>query len=130
MNDPFIVIPPTGRRVPLVLDSPHSGSEYPDDFGCAVPGEALRQAEDSHVNELFGGAPGLGAALIAARFPRSYIDPNRSLLDIDATLLDAPWPGPALPSRKTELGVGLICPVLHSADPTSPRNPSFEQVNR
>jgi N-formylglutamate deformylase len=130
MNESFILIPPTGRRVPLVLDSPHSGSEYPDDFGFAVPGEALRQAEDSHVNELFAGAPGLGAALIAARFPRSYIDPNRSLLDIDASLLDAPWPGPAVPSRKTELGVGLIWRVLDSGEPIYSRKLSVDEVKR
>ncbi len=130
MNEPFILIPATGRRVPLVLDSPHSGSDYPEDFGFAVAGEALRQAEDSHVHELFSGAPGLGAALIAARFPRSYIDPNRSLLDIDASLLDAPWPGPAVPSRKTELGVGLIWRVLDSGEPIYSRKLSVEEVKR
>jgi N-formylglutamate amidohydrolase len=30
-------------------------------------------------------APFVGATLIAARFPRAYIDPNRSILDIDTT---------------------------------------------
>ena len=80
--------------MPLVLDSPHSGTDYPDDFGAAVSRELLRQAEDSYVDELYAAGPDLGATLIAARFPRSYIDPNRSLLDIDASLLEAPWPGP------------------------------------
>jgi N-formylglutamate amidohydrolase len=59
----------------------------------------------------------VGATLIAARFPRSYIDPNRSLLDIDASLLDAPWPGPAIPGRKSQLGVGLVFRLLDSGAP-------------
>jgi len=74
--------------------------------------------------------PALGAVLIAAEFPRSYIDPNRSLLDIDATLLDAPWPGPAIPSRKTQLGVGLIWRMLDTGDPIYSRKLSVEEVKR
>ena len=75
MNDAFTVLPPAGRRVPLVLDSPHSGSEYPDDFGCAVPREALRQAEDSHVDELFSGAPALDRK--STRLNSSHIQKSR-----------------------------------------------------
>jgi N-formylglutamate deformylase len=118
MNEPFRIEPPSdGHGVPLVLDSPHSGTQYPADFRPSAAMEELRRAEDTHVDELFGGAPRFGATLIAARFPRSYIDPNRSLLDIDTSLLDAPWPGPAIPSRKTELGVGLVFRLLDSGAP-------------
>ena len=42
----FTVIKPTATRVPLVLDSPHSGTEYPDDFRPAITRELLCQAED------------------------------------------------------------------------------------
>jgi N-formylglutamate deformylase len=128
MNDAFHRTPPRDRRVPLVLDSPHSGREYPDDFRPGVPLEALRQAEDTHVDELFANGPDAGATLISARFPRSYIDPNRSLLDIDPSLLDAPWPGPAIATRKTELGIGLIWRVLDSGEPIYARKLSVEEV--
>jgi N-formylglutamate amidohydrolase len=77
--------------VPLVLDSPHSGFDIPTTSLRAGP-RGLRQAEDSYVDELYASGPDVGAILIAARFPRSYIDPNRSVLDIDASLLEAPWP--------------------------------------
>ena len=119
-----------GHAIPLVLDSPHSGTDYPEDFGHAVPREALRRAEDAYVDELYAAGPELGAVLIAARFPRSYIDPNRSLLDIDASLLDAPWPGPSIPSRKTELGIGLIWRVLDSGEPIYGRKLSIDEVKR
>ena len=126
----FSITRPGGARVPLVLDSPHSGTEYPGDFGAAVPLEQLRASEDSFVDELYSAGPALGAVLVAARFPRSYIDPNRSLLDIDASLLDSPWPGPAVPSRKTQLGVGLIWRMLDSGDPIYSRKLSVDEVKR
>jgi len=128
---PFALTPPAaGTHVPLVIDSPHSGTDYPADFAAAVPLEALRNAEDSHVDALYADAPKHGATLIAARFPRAYIDPNRSLLDIDASLLAAPWPGPAIPSRKTELGIGLIWRVLDDKTPIYQRKLSVDEVKR
>lgn len=130
MNAPFTLVRPADKRVPLVLDSPHSGIEYPEDFRYAVsPGE-LRKAEDSFVDHLYGAGPELGAVLIAARFPRSYIDPNRSLLDVDTSLLEADWPGPAMRSRKTELGIGLIWRVLDSGHPIYDRKLSVEEVKQ
>lgn len=130
MSDAFTLHNASGTPIPLVLDSPHSGTQYPEDFGHAVPHEQLRRAEDAYVDELYACGPELGATLIAALFPRSYIDPNRSLLDIDASLLEAPWPGPAIPSRKTELGVGLIWRVLDSGEPIYARKLTVAEVRR
>ena len=95
-------------EVPLVFDSPHSGSEYPDDFGYSCPLDILRTAEDAHIEDLYGAAPEHGATLLAALFPRSYLDVNRDIADIDQDLLDAPWPGPITPGEKTRLGMGLV----------------------
>ena len=58
---------------PLVLDSPHSGVLYPDDFGHGCALALLRQAEDTHVEKLYDFAPALGVAWIEALFPRSYL---------------------------------------------------------
>ena len=102
-----------GVVVPVVFDSPHSGTNYPSDFNHVVPTETLRRAEDMYVDELFASAPAYGATLIAAQFPRSYIDPNRSLEDLDPELLHDGWPDPVQPGEKARLGHGLIwrlCP--------------------
>lgn len=102
-----------GAVVPVVFDSPHSGSNYPSDFNHVVPMEKIRRAEDMYVEELFSSAPQFGATLIAALFPRSYIDPNRSLQDLDPELLTETWPDPIRPGEKARLGHGLIwrlCP--------------------
>lgn len=99
---------PIAPEVPLVFDSPHSGTEYPADFGYACPLEILRTSEDTHVDDLYGEAPHHGASLIGALFPRSYIDANRNLADVDEALLDAAWPGRLAPGEKTRLGMGLV----------------------
>ena len=106
--------PPSTPALPIVIDSPHSGTDYPADFGSVLGGLSLRQGEDTWVHELWAGAPRHGATLLAANFPRAYIDPNRSLSDIDAALLAEPWPGPVTPSRKTELGIGLVWRLMDS----------------
>jgi len=99
---------PREREVPLVFDSPHSGTEYPDDFDHTCPRHVLRTAEDTYVHELYAAAPAHGATLIGALFPRSYIDANRHVGDIDAALLAEPWPHPLNPGVKTKMGMGLI----------------------
>ncbi len=108
----FRYLAPQAAAAPVVFDSPHSGADYPDDFGSIAPLSVLRRGEDAFVDELFGSAPRHGAPLIAARFPRIYIDPNRDLIDLDPAMLDGPWPEPLTPSRKTELGVGLIWRIM------------------
>lgn len=105
---PFTLQTPESGSLPLVGDSPHSGTVYPDDFGHVLPFDELRVGEDTDVHVLWQALPSVGATLLAARFPRSYIDPNRDVEDIDPTMLSAPWPGPLAPSEKTRLGIGLI----------------------
>lgn len=99
---------PGAPAIPLVCDSPHSGTIYPADFGTRLPLWQLRQGEDTHVDTLWSTAPAHGATLIAAQFPRTYIDPNRALDDLDPALLDTPWPAPLDPGEKSRLGFGLV----------------------
>ena len=116
--------------VPVVFDSPHSGTVYPADFRTIVPHLTLRRAEDTHVEALYAAAPDHGAVLIAADFPRSYIDANRSLLDIDAALLDGTWPGPINVSKKTEKGIGLVWRLLDTGEPIYTRKLTVAEVQR
>ena len=116
---PVTLTPPAAAALPIVVDSPHSGTDYPADFGSVLQGLALRQGEDTFVHDLWGSAPRHGATLLAANFPRAYIDPNRSLVDIDAALLAGPWPGPVTPGRKTEIGIGLVCALAVAQIPVA-----------
>jgi N-formylglutamate deformylase len=114
---PFVTHVPGGPPIPLVLDSPHSGECYPDDFDHAPPRAEVRRAEDTHVARLYRSAPRHGATLIEAVFPRSYIDPNRSLADVDPELLADEWGEPLAPSRKTAQGIGLVWRVARNGAP-------------
>ena len=105
---PVSLTRPAQSPLPIVIDSPHSGTAYPEDFRYSAPFELLRRGEDLYVERLYAQAPRFGATFIAANFPRAYIDPNRLLADIDPELLDAPWPGEVAAGPKTQLGVGLI----------------------
>ena len=68
------------QSIPLILDSPHSGTYYPDYFHHQADFMKLRQAEDTYVDELFDfeNIEKIGATFLRAEFPRSYIDTNRS----------------------------------------------------
>lgn len=107
MIEPYTVHRPAGAPV-LVYDSPHSGRYYPPDFEPGAPLADLRRGEDAYVDQLLAGATAYGAVVLAANYPRCYIDVNRAETDIDATLLAEPWPGPIEPTEKTERGLGLI----------------------
>jgi len=125
-NDPpfderaFDFFAPVGSEAPLLIDSPHSGRCYPDDFKTVVPHQVLRGAEDWMVDDLFGAAPLEGASLLAARFPRAYIDPNRRLDDVDPALLAGEWPAPLNPGPKSALGIGLFRHRTNDGGPLLP----------
>jgi len=108
---------PETAEVPLVFDSPHSGSFYPEDFRFSCAFENLRRAEDTYVDELYAAAPAHGATLLAALFPRSYLDANRAVDDIDEALIDGVWPSPLRPSHSTRAGLGLVRRVARPSLP-------------
>jgi N-formylglutamate amidohydrolase len=119
---------PQTTEMPLVFDSPHSGSSYPEDFQFCCPLDVLRMAEDTYVDELYGAAPVLGATLIAAVFPRSYLDPNRAVDDLDSALIDGTWPSPLAPSHKTRSGLGLVRRVARPGIPIYDRKLRVDEI--
>lgn len=108
-DDPVLIRKPAeDTEVPLIYDSPHSGRRYPPDFIPVVPVEKLRGYEDRLVDSLVEDAPDHGILLIAANFPRAYIDPNRAIGDLDPQVVGDDWTDPLLPTAYSDLGLGLI----------------------
>jgi N-formylglutamate deformylase len=130
MTPPFTLLRPSHRALPLLLDSPHSGTFYPDDFAAAVPIDALRTAEDTHVDALFADAVDLGATMLYANYPRAYIDCNRSERDIDISMLSDAWHGAIEVSEKTTLGYGLIWRKLDDGRDIYSRQLTAAEVQR
>jgi N-formylglutamate deformylase len=119
---------------PLVLDSPHSGIDYPEDFAHACDRAVLRQAEDTHVEKLYDFAPRLGVAWIEALFPRSYLDANRNITELDVTMLDGAWPDPvetdAAALGKVRLGKGLVWRLTDEGVPIYERPLTVAEVRQ
>lgn len=110
---------PAARRLPLVLASPHSGSEYPADFVAAsrLDPLALRQSEDSFVDELFAAAPQLGAPLLSARFPRAYLDVNREAYELDPVMFSDALPSYVnAGSPRVRIGLGTIARIVANGE--------------
>ena len=124
---------PTRQTAPVVVASPHSGSVYPAAFlsQAALPLAALRRAEDAFVDELFAAAPRLGMPLLAARFPRSYVDANREPYELDPGMFEGPLPRP-LNHRTTRVaaGLGMIPRVAASGEAIYRGRVSSDEIER
>ena len=113
----YKIIHPEAQTTPVVIDSPHSGLIYPADFRYACDINFLDRAADKFIDELYEAAPTQGIPLLAALFPRSYIDANRAEDDIDPDLLATDWPGETMPSFRSAAGHGLIHRLIRSGYP-------------
>ena len=127
LNGIYTLIRPR-HGLPLVFDSPHSGTAYPADFDYACPFDILEKAEDKYVDELFCAAPDKGAAFLYAEFPRSYIDVNRCARDIDTDLLEDIWPEEINPTPRSHAGIGLIRRLVKPGVPLYNRNLKVNEI--
>ena len=72
-----------------IFNSPHSGCIYTKEFLDSTNVEIydLRTSEDSFVGELFYSTKFFNCLLMEAKFPRTFIDLNRSHLELDPCLI-------------------------------------------
>lgn len=108
---PFEILAPQEQMAPFVLCSPHSGRIYPEELVALSKLSALtlRKSEDFCVDELFAGCVRLGVPLIAARFPRAFIDVNREPYELDPELFADSLPDYAnTQSARVVGGLGTI----------------------
>ncbi len=108
---PFRIAWPAEQTVPFVFASPHSGRLYPRSFVNAsrLNPLTLRRSEDAFVDGLFASVPEFGAPLIAARFPRAYLDVNRAPAELDAAMFAGRLSGAVdTTSPRVNAGLGVI----------------------
>ncbi len=128
-QDAYVLHGPASPAVPLVLDSPHSGHLFPADFGAIVSDEDLRDGEDCFIDSLYQPAAERGIPLLAALFPRTYLDPNRHAGDIDLALIEGgAWPGDLVQSGKARIGKSLIWRTLDDGRPIYGRKLTVAEV--
>jgi len=80
MNIPYFIIEPSAKKVPIILSSPHSGIEFPDELKSHFNAELAAQPDDTDwfVHELYNFVTDLGITMIHAKYSRWVIDLNRT----------------------------------------------------
>jgi N-formylglutamate amidohydrolase len=115
----FEVIAPGKQRLPLVLNSPHSGSVYPDDFlaSSRLDQRSIRRSEDTWVDELFLRAAAIGCPLLRANFPRAWLDVNREPYELDPKMFEGSLPTYAnVRSVRVAGGLGTIARIVSETE--------------
>ncbi len=128
---PCEVLAPARQTVPLVFASPHSGRAYPPEFVAQSRLDVLtlRGSEDAFMDEVFAAAPGLGAPLLRARFPRAYVDANREPFELDPAMFEAPLPDyVTTASPRIADGLGTIPRVVAGGEEIYGARLSFDHV--
>ena len=110
---------PDRQTLPLVLNSPHSGACYPEAFldASRLNNQRIRRSEDTFVDELFLDATHHGLPLLAARFPRVYLDVNREPYELDPKMFKGKLPPYAnVRSVRVAGGLGTIARVVSASE--------------
>src|ERR1700761_4944308 len=112
---PFEIVEPAVWRAPIIFNSPHSGSVYPDEFlqASRIDLVSLRRSEDSFMDELISGLSDLGFPTVSVNFPRSYVDVNREPYELDPRMFSGRLPSFAnTRSMRVAGGLGTIPRVV------------------
>jgi N-formylglutamate amidohydrolase len=91
---PFEIVEPAQWRAPIIFNSPHSGSVYPEEFlnASRIDLPTLRRSEDSFMDELIEGLAARGFPVVRVNFPRSYVDVNREPYELDPRMFSGRLP--------------------------------------
>jgi N-formylglutamate amidohydrolase len=137
LTPPFNLLRPRQQTAPVVFCSPHSGRVYPRRFleASRLDAHTLRKSEDCFVDELFEPVVALGAPLIAARFPRAYLDVNREPYELDPELFNGRVPEFAnTQSARVIGGLGTIARIVADTEEIYrerlPIADAFERIER
>ena len=126
----FVRHDPKTTPAPVLIDVSRSGREYPHDFRSPLPFTDLHDNVSMYVEDLYAIGPSLGATMLYACFPNTYIDTNRSAADIDETLIEGKWPGPIKQSDFTSRGLGLLKRLSRYGQPLQERKLTVEEVQQ
>lgn len=133
MRAPFRLHSPSPQTLAFVFASPHSGRTYPASFVAQsrLSFEALRRSEDAFVEELFLPVVTEGAPLIAASFPRAYLDVNRAPQEFDAQMFEGSLPFAVdSSSPRVNAGLGVIPRVVREGVEIYPGKISAAEASR
>ena len=102
---PYRLTMPEEVTTPVIVASPHSGRYYPWSFmrRSVLDDRAVRTSEDAFMDRLVDAAPGFGAPLLVAEYPRAYLDLNRAADELDPSVVE----GVRYPTQNPRISSGL-----------------------
>jgi N-formylglutamate deformylase len=124
----FLRYEPVIDAVPLLVDVSRSGREYPKEYRSPLPFTTVHDNVSMYVDDLWAGAPAVGATLLYCSFPNTWIDVNRSELDMDPAIVDGVWPQELKPTARTLEGLGLIKTKARYGEPFQERKLSVAEI--
>ena len=124
----FLRYEPLVDAVPLLVDVSRSGREYPKTFRSPLPFTTVHDNVSMYVEDLWAGAPAVGATLLYCCFPNTWIDVNRSEIDMDPELVEGAWPAELKPSPRTLEGLGLIKTKARYGEPFQERKLTVAEI--
>lgn len=112
MHPPYRLDRPRRILTPVVVASPHSGRHYPAEFlrASVLDERGIRSSEDAFMDILVEDAPRLGAPVIAAEYPRAWLDLNRSPDEMDPGVVEGV--GRVVQTPRISSGLGVIPRVV------------------
>lgn len=110
---PYRISFPRDTSTPFVFALPHSGRFYPDSLQACTPLTLteLRRSEDAYVDLLFDAAR-FAAPMIMARFPRAFVDANRSISELDPDMFDGQLDMQLQNTPHISAGLGVIPKII------------------
>lgn len=129
-NPAFEHFQPTVQSAPIVINSPHSGRDYPFDFlkASRLGNLSIRKSEDFMVDQLVKGGTEHGLPFIAANFPRAYLDVNREPYELDPTMFEGRLPAYVNKnSIRVASGLGTIAKIVAEGENIYRRDLSVEE---
>jgi N-formylglutamate deformylase len=81
MINPYYIIEPKGKKVPIIISVPHCGLEIPNDLKGDYVETQLKSLDDADwfVHDLYNFASEMGITIIYAKYHRWLIDLNRDI---------------------------------------------------
>ncbi|MCW5604730.1 MAG: N-formylglutamate amidohydrolase [Burkholderiales bacterium] len=124
----FLRHEPVVTPVPLLIDVSRSGREYPSEYRTPLPFTTVHDNVSMHLEALYAAGPALGATLLYCCFPNTWVDVNRSELDMDPEVVDGHWPVALKPTKRTLEGLGLIKTKSRYGEPFQERKLTVAEI--
>ncbi len=116
-----------------ILTSPHSGHLYPAFFieASRLSAHDLRRSEDAHIERLLEQVPQYGGVVLAAIYPRAYLDLNREAYELDPQMFAETLPTYVqTDGARVKAGLGTIARIVADKMPIYHAPLSFAQAKQ